>query len=378
MNINEISTPAYICELGKLRKNLEILRTVGENSGAKVLCALKGFAFSLVMDEVSKYLWGVSASGLGEARYASKLVKGEIHTYSPAFKENEIDEILQISNHVVFNSYNQWQKYRDLALNSGKECGVRVNIETSFAPIEEYNPCGKFSRLGVTLANFERDFTDLDGISGLHFHALCEESAENFAIVLKEFEKKFAKYFSKLKWVNFGGGHHITKYGYNVALMTELLRDFRQKYGLEVYIEPGEAVGWECGYLVASVLDIVDNGAKIAVLDTSAEAHMPDTVLMPYRPALRGESENGAYKYRFGGNTCLAGDIVGLGINPEYSLDKPLKIGDRVIFEDQIHYTIVKNTTFNGIKLPNLYLVDDKGEILKSKFFDYDEYERRN
>ena len=384
MKIDEISTPAYVCEEQKLVKNLEILRGVGERSGAKILCALKGFAFSFAMPYVGKYLWGATCSGLHEAKFAAEFIKnGEIHTYSPAFKEDDLDEILKISNHVVFNSAAQWQKYRAKALATGASCGLRLNPQTSFAPKDAYNPCGSFSRLGMSLEALQRailqDGEFLRGISGLHFHALCEESAQSLERVLEVFEAKFGKYFDGLKWLNFGGGHHITRVGYDVELLIDLIKKFREKYEVEIYLEPGEAVGWECGYLVASVLDIVENGAKIAILDASAEAHMPDTVLMPYRPAVRGESKSGKFSYRFGGNTCLAGDVVGLESGqPEYKFDAPLNIGDRVIFEDQIHYTIVKNTTFNGIKLPDLVLADERGEVLMIKKFGYDEYARRN
>ena len=384
MKIDEISTPAYVCEEEKLVKNLEILRGVGERSGAKILCALKGFAFSFAMPYVDRYLWGATCSGLHETKFAAEFIKnGEIHTYSPAFKEDDLDEILKISNHVVFNSAAQWQKYRAKALATGASCGLRLNPQTSFAPKDAYNPCGSFSRLGMSLEALQRailqDDEFLRGISGLHFHALCEESAQSLERVLKVFEAKFGKYFDGLKWLNFGGGHHITRAGYDVELLIDLIKKFREKYEVEIYLEPGEAVGWECGYLVASVLDIVENGAKIAILDASSEAHMPDTVLMPYRPAVRGESKSGKFSYRFGGNTCLAGDVVGLESGqPDYKFDAPLNIGDRVIFEDQIHYTIVKNTTFNGIKLPDLVLVDEREEVLMIKKFGYDEYARRN
>lgn len=408
MNINEIKTPAYVCEKDALLRNLELLKSVGETSGAKILCALKGFAFSLAMPYIGEFLRGATCSGLFEAKYANDLIKGglsenmqkmgnknykniEIHTYSPAFKDDDMDEILQISNHVVFNSFSQWKKFRQKALQSGVKCGLRVNPQTSFSPVENYNPCGKFSRLGITIENFKNALNTenslLDGISGLHLHALCEESSEHLQTVMREFEMQFGEFIPRMKWINFGGGHHITKKGYNVELLVKILKDFSQKWGVEVYIEPGEAVGWQCGYLVASVLDIVENGVKIAILDTSAEAHMPDTVLMPYRPSVRGEIlscdkklKNGEiFSYRFGGNTCLAGDIIGLESGePLYCFEKPLKIGDRIIFEDQIHYTIVKNTTFNGIKLPDLYLIDKNGEILDSKIFGYDEYKRRN
>ena len=384
MKIDEIKTPAYVCEEAKLIANLEILKEVADESGAKILCALKGFSFSFAMPYIAKYLSGATCSGLHEAKFAKEFIGcGEIHTYSPAFKDDDMNEILQISDHIVFNSHAQWQKYRSKALESGVKCSLRINPQTSFSPTDAYNPCGKFSRLGITKENFLKainaDSEFLKGIWGLHFHALCEESSESLAKVLAKFEADFGEFIPQMHHINFGGGHHITKKGYNRELLINLIKEFRTKYGVEVYLEPGEAVGWECGYLIASVLDIVENGEKIAILDTSAEAHMPDTVLMPYRPAVRGESKDGKFAYRFGGNTCLAGDIVGLEAGePEYKFNKPLQIGDRVIFEDQIHYTIVKNTTFNGIKLPDLVLVDESGEILKIKKFGYDEFSRRN
>ncbi|WP_169941187.1 carboxynorspermidine decarboxylase [Campylobacter sp. RM15925] len=375
--LNTIKTPAYVCEEALLRKNLELLKRVKDESGAKILVALKGFALSGVMDIVSEYLDGATCSGLHEAKFANDFVKGEIHTYSPAFKDEEFDEILAISKHVVFNSFNQWKKFKDKALKSGVECGLRVNPESSVAPTDMYNPCGRFSRLGITAKNFRADL--LDGITGLHFHALCEESAESLETVLMAFEEKFGEFIPKMKWINFGGGHHITRKDYNIELLINLIKNFRAKYGVEVYLEPGEAVGWQTGFLISSVLDIVENEKNIAILDTSAEAHMPDTILMPYRPAVRNESKNGKFSYRFGGNTCLAGDIVGIDAgNAEYKFDEELKIGDRVIFEDQIHYTIVKNTTFNGIKLPDLLLLTKDGEIKTLREFGYEEYKRRN
>ncbi|QKG30099.1 carboxynorspermidine decarboxylase [Campylobacter sp. RM16187] len=375
--LNTIKTPAYVCEEALLRKNLEILKRVKDESGAKILVALKGFALSGVMDIVSEYLDGATCSGLHEAKFAKDYIKGEIHTYSPAFKDEDIDEILDISKHVVFNSFNQWQKFKDKALGKGAICGLRVNPESSVAPTDMYNPCGKFSRLGITAKNFRADL--LDGITGLHFHALCEESAESLETVLMAFEEKFGEFIPKMKWINFGGGHHITRKDYNVDLLIKLVKNFRQKYGVEVYLEPGEAVGWQCGFLISSVLDIVENEKNIAILDTSAEAHMPDTILMPYRPAVRGESKSGKFSYRFGGNTCLAGDIVGIDAGEaDYKFDSELKIGDRVIFEDQIHYTIVKNTTFNGIKLPDLLLLKENGEIKTIRKFGYEQYKDRN
>ena len=375
--LSKIKTPAYVCEEAKVRANLEILKRVKDESGAKVLVALKGFAFSGVMGLVGEYLDGATCSGLHEAKFAAKYVRGEIHTYSPAFKDEDIGEVLSLSKHVVFNSFAQWAKFKVKALAAGVTCGLRVNPELSVAPTDAYNPCGRYSRLGITRANFDADA--LDGITGLHFHALCEESSQSLETVLMAFEEKFGEFIPRMKWVNFGGGHHVTKEGYDVDLLINLIKNFRAKYGVEVYIEPGEAVGWQTGFLAASVLDFVQNEKTIAILDVSAEAHMPDTVLMPYRPAVRGESKGGKFSYRFGGNTCLAGDIVGLDAGePEYKFDAPLSVDDKVIFEDQIHYTIVKNTTFNGIKLPDLLLLKENGELVTVREFGFEEYERRN
>ncbi|WP_169764089.1 carboxynorspermidine decarboxylase [Campylobacter mucosalis] len=377
MTLEQLKTPAYVCEEAKVRKNLELLKYVKDQSGAKILVALKGFAFSGVMPLVSQYLDGATCSGLYEAKFAKKYVGGEICTYSPAYKDDEIDEILSISSDVIFNSFNQWAKFKDKALSFGVSCGLRVNPEISVSPVEAYNPCGRFSRLGVTRANFNPEL--LDGISGLHFHALCEESAKSLELVLAEFERKFGEFIPKMKWINFGGGHHITREGYDVELLIALIKNFKQKYNVDVLLEPGEAVGWQTGFLISSVLDIVQNEKNIAILDVSAEAHMPDTVLMPYRPAVENESKNGKFEYLLGSHTCLAGDIVGLEAgDSEYRFDNELKIGDKVIFKDQIHYTIVKNTTFNGVKLPNLALLKEDGDIKIIREFGFNEYESRN
>jgi carboxynorspermidine decarboxylase len=367
----DIRTPVYILEEKKLGENLKLLKQVQDKSGAKILLALKGFAFSASFDLVKKYLHGCCASGLHEAKLAFEMQK-EVHTYSPAFKEDEIDEILSLSNHVVFNSFKQWHKYKEKAI--GKvSCGLRVNPEVSASPTDMYNPCAKFSRLGITKKEFKDEL--IDGIEGLHFHALCEQDADALELVLKGFEEKFGHLIPKMKWINFGGGHHITKKGYDVKKLITLIKEFKSRYDVEVYLEPGEAVGWQTGYLLSTVLDIVHNEMDIAILDTSAEAHMPDTILMPYRAEVRGAAKAGEKKhtYRLTGNTCLAGDIMG-----DYSFDKPLRVGDKIIFEDQIHYTIVKNTTFNGIKLPDLAIQREDGSLEVVKEFGYKEYRERN
>ncbi|MBX2078842.1 carboxynorspermidine decarboxylase [Campylobacter peloridis] len=375
-------TPAYIVEEAKLRKNCELLAKVGEQSGAKILLALKGFAFSGTMDIVGEYLSGCTCSGLWEAKYAKEFMDKEIHTFSPAFKDDEIDEIIKLSNHLVFNSFNQFNKYKEKA--KIKSIGLRVNPEISVAPKELYNPCGRYSRLGIRAIDFENE--NLDGVSGLHFHALCEESAHSLELVLNAFENKFEKYIKKMKWVNFGGGHHITKKGYDIQKLINLCKNFADKYGVQVYLEPGEAVGWQCGTLVASVVDIVDNEKQIAILDTSSEAHMPDTIIMPYTSEIlnarilssrdgerNSDLKENEFAYLLGGNTCLAGDIMG-----EYAFKEKLNIGQKIVFLDQAHYSIVKNTTFNGIKLPNLMLLDKKENLSMIREFDYKNYSKRN
>ncbi len=370
----KIDTPVYICEEKLLEKNLIILDDIQKQSGVKIILALKGFAMWSTFELVSKYLKGCTASGLHEAQLAKECFNGEVHTYSPAYKEEDIKEIAKISNHIVFNSPNQLFKYKDIVKNINPKISLslRINPEVSASPKDIYNPCGLYSRLGTTLDNFDEDV--LEYIDGLNFHALCEQDVDALEDVLIVFEKNFSKYFNKLKYINFGGGHHITKKDYDVEKLINIIKTFREKYNLEVYLEPGEAVAWETGYLVSTVLDIVDNGIKVAILDTSAEAHMPDTLAMPYRADVRGGGEIGKkkYTYRLGGNTCLAGDIMG-----DYSFDKHLRVGDKVIFEDQIHYTFVKSTTFNGIKLPSLAILRKSGELEIMKEFGYEDYKGR-
>jgi len=371
--LDDIQTPAYVCEEILLEQNLTLLKEVSERSGATILLALKGFAFKALAPLVDKYLSGCTCSGLHEAKFANEYFKGTIHTYSPAYKEEDIDEVIELSDHLIFNSFNQWEKYKHKAIGK-TSCGLRLNPEVSSSPVDLYNPCGLYSRLGITKENMQYD--KLKGIEGLHFHALCEQDANALEEVLRGFEKRFGDLIPRMKWVNFGGGHHITREGYDVEKLIKIINDFRARYdGIKVYLEPGEAVGWQTGPLVASVLDIVHNGMDIAILDISAEAHMPDTLAMPYRAAIRGAGDIGEkpHLYRLGGPTCLAGDIMG-----DYSFDEPLKIGDKLIFEDMIHYTIVKNTTFNGVKLPDLAVLHRDGSYEVTSHFGYEEYKRRN
>ena len=375
MDLNSSSllpSPCYVCEEELLENNLKLLKKVQEEADIKILLALKGFAMFSTFDMCKKYLKGCCASGLNEAILAKEEFGLEVHTYSPAFKPNEFDEIVKISNHIVFNSFNQLELYKD-KINSNNSIGIRVNPEVSTVDVDLYNPCGTYSRLGTTISNFPKELPKI--INGLHFHALCEQNIDALELVLAKFEENFSKYFSQLKWLNFGGGHHITREDYDVERLINVLRQFKSKYPhLTLYMEPGEAVGWKTGYLEATVLDIVDNGMQIAILDTSAECHMPDTLAMPYRAQIRGAGEafEKKYTYRFGGNTCLAGDIIG-----DYSFDQQLKIGDKIILEDMIHYTMVKTTTFNGINLPSIAIKKKDGNFKVIRNYGYESYKDR-
>jgi carboxynorspermidine decarboxylase len=375
IDFSKVPTPCYVCEEALLERNLKILDRVQKESGAKILLALKGFAMWSTFDLVGKYLCGTSASGLHEAKLGREEMNKEVHTYSPAFKEEEIEEIARLSDHLVFNSPQQVRRFlkKAKAANPALSCGIRVNPEFSSAPVDLYNPCGLYSRLGTTIANFDPEI--LDHLDGLHFHALCEQNVDALEGVLAAFEEKFGRFIPRMKWINFGGGHHITRKDYDVDRLIEVIRDFRERYnGVTVYLEPGEAVGWQTGPLVASVLDIVHNDMDIAILDVSAEAHMPDTLAMPYRAEVRGAGEAGEkpYTYRLGGNTCLAGDIMG-----DYSFDKPLKVGDKIVFEDQIHYTMVKTTTFNGVQHPSIAIWTKENELKIVREFGYEDFKRR-
>ncbi len=375
IDFSKLPSPCYLCEESLLENNLKILDRVQKESGAKIILALKGFAMHATFPLVGKYLQGCTASGLHEAKLAREEMDKEVHTYSPAFKEDEIEEIASISDHIVFNSPVQLFRFEKKVkeVNPKISISLRVNPEYSESPVDLYNPCGLYSRLGTTKANFDEKV--LEYIDGLNFHALCEQDVSALEGVLKAFESKFGSYIDKMKYINFGGGHHITRKDYDVDRLIEVIRLFKARHNdVEVYLEPGEAVGWQTGVLAATVLDIVDNGMKIAILDTSAEAHMPDTLAMPYRAEVRGAGQPNekSYTYRLGGNTCLAGDIMG-----DYSFDKELSVGDKIIFEDQIHYTFVKNTTFNGIKLPALAIWTKEDKLSIVKEFGYKDYKER-
>lgn len=369
-----LPSPCWLLDEKKLKSNMRIIEHIKTQSHAKVLLALKGYALWQSFPLIKPYLDGCCASGLHETQLAHEEFGKEVHTYSPAFKEEEIEHIASISHHLVFNSPAQFKRFASKAkeTNPNISLGLRVNPEYSESPTQMYNPCGLYSRLGTTLLNI--DASVMEECEGLHFHALCEQSADALANVLVHFEEKFAEYIPQMKWINFGGGHHITRKGYDVEKLIQLIINFKAKYDVEVYLEPGEAIGWETGSLITTVLDIVHNGMDIAILDSSAEAHMPDTILMPYRAEVLGADKAGKkpHTYRLAGNTCLAGDIMG-----DYSFDMPLQSGDKIIFEDQIHYTMVKATTFNGIKLPCIAIQRLDGSVEVVREFSYEDFRDR-
>ncbi|MEG6613965.1 carboxynorspermidine decarboxylase [Pseudoclostridium thermosuccinogenes] len=375
IDFKSLPTPCYIVDEELLRKNLEILNSVQERTGCKILLAEKGFSMFSVFPLIGKYLKGITASSLFEARLGYEEMGKEVHIFSPAYIEEEFDEILRYCDHIVFNSFNQWNKYKDRVKNYKQkkiECGIRINPEYSEIETPIYNPCYENSRLGVTLANFRPD--ELDGIDGLHFHTMCEQGSDTLERTIKVVDEKFGKYIKNMKWINFGGGHHITRPGYDIETLVRCIMYFRDKYGVDVYLEPGEAVALNTGFLVAKVLDIMENGMKIAILDTSAACHMPDVLEMPYRPNIIDAGQPGEYPYtyRLGGLTCLAGDVIG-----DYSFKEPLKPGDRLVFCDMAHYTMVKNNTFNGVNLPSIVLNSEKEGIKVIRRFGYEDFKNR-
>ncbi len=444
----KLKKPCYILEEAKLKENLEILEAVKKQSGAKILLALKGFAFWSSFKMVAKYLDGITASGYYEARlgleeFRKYNKKAIISVFSPAFSSAEIRKIAPFANHIIFNSFNQMQKFRALIAKSARgakmpHIALRLNPLYSEVEPEIYNPCAKFSRLGITPSAFEAGLKNhsLKGVSGLHFHTHCEQNSDALERTLEAVERHFGKYIAQMEWINFGGGHHITRKDYDINRLVRVISRFRKKYGVEVILEPGEAIGWQCGVLVGEVVDIVRNGVDIAITNLSAATQMPDCLEMPYtpeilgakisnssltqssrefekssldrplvlshsdfpaqptnlaqdtriaddlnNPSLRGESmdspkqstKDNAHFYRLGCPSCLAGDIIG-----DYEFDSPLKIGDKIIIKDMIHYTIVKNNLFNGIPLPSLGILKKNGDFKIVRKFGYNDYKKRN
>lgn len=368
---SDVLTPAYIVDKRLLEDNLRLLAYVQKEADCKILGALKGFSMYHFFPLMGKYLAGITASSYNEARLGFEEMGKEVHIYSPAFIESEFYELLKICDHFVFNSFEQYKKYKDLVKSEGKECGIRINPEYSEIKTDIYNPCFTYSRLGVTLQNFDESL--LDGIDGLHFHTMCEQNSDTLERTIKVIEEKFGKYMHLMKWINFGGGHHITRKDYDIELLIKIIIYIKGKYNVEVYLEPGEAIALNTGFLVASVIDVIKNVMDIAILDASAACHMPDVIEMPYRPEIIGAGNPGEFEftYRLGGLTCLAGDVIG-----DYSFKEPLKAGDRLVFTDMAHYTMVKNNTFNGVNLPSIAIADKNGiEIVKS--FGYLDYKSR-
>ena len=374
MKFTELKTPCYVIDEQKLIKNLEILKSVQDRTGCKILLAQKAFSAFCVYPLMSKYLSGTTASGLYEAKLGHECFGKETHIFAPAFKENDFEEILKICGHIVFNSFSQLEKYRDKWQNADVSVGIRLNPEFSTQEGHEiYDPCAYGSRLGVTKANFRDDL--LDGVEGFHFHTLCEQNSDDLVSTFKAVEEKFGKYFYNAKWLNFGGGHHITRPDYDLATLENCITGTQEKYGVQVYLEPGEAWALNAGYLVTTVLDTLQNGdTSLAILDMSAACHTPDVIEMPYRPPLLDAGEPGEKPctVRLGGPTCLAGDVVG-----DYSFDAPLAEGDRLIFGDMAIYTTCKNNTFNGMPLPPIWAMDENGTCRELVRFGYNDFKMR-
>lgn len=380
-DIGKVKTPSFVIDEGLLERNLKILYDVKQRTGAKILLALKAYSSFSTFPLIKKFLDGVCASSPHEARLGREEFGKEVVVAAPAYTEEDIKELMKYSTCIIFNSFNQWRKFKKTVLSHGIECGIRINPECSSAPASLYDPCAPCSRLGVTSKNFEGNL--LQGVSGLHFHALCQQDATALEKVLKAAEANFGSHFSRMKWVNFGGGHHITKDGYDIDLLCKQIETFKKRYNVEVYLEPGEAIALNAGFLVASVVDIINNGMDIAILDTSAETHMPDVLAMPYTPQVIGarissqmnkkDKKNFPYVYRLGGLTCLAGDVIG-----DYAFPKKLSIGKKLVFTDMAIYSMVKTTTFNGVNLPSISVYNPKNKKLKIvREFGYEDFKNR-
>ena len=367
-----LKTPYYLIDEAALERNLKVLASVRKRAGVKILLAQKAFSAFDTYPLIAKYLDGTTASGLYEARLAhEEMPTRENHVFNPAFTEDEMRQIVKWCDHIVFNSVAQWKRFRNF--KGLPSAGLRVNPGYSEIEHDIYNPCVKGSRLGVPRKFVKAE--DLEGLEGLHFHTMCEQGADVLARTLPHFERKFGEFLPRMKWVNFGGGHHITKKGYDIALLVKTLRGFRKRHpNLEVYLEPGEAIALNAGTLVTSVREVFDYGTPIAILDASAECHMPDVIEMPYRPPVKGAGKPGEkrYTYRLGGPTCLAGDVIG-----DYSFARRLKSGDEVVFGDMAIYTMVKNNTFNGMPLPSIALRQKSGRIVLLREFGYEDFKGR-
>ena len=367
---NEVPTPSYLVYEELLEKNLKVLAEVAEDTGATILLAQKCFSMYHYYPLIGRYLAGTTASGIYEARLSQEEMGKENHVFKPAYEDEEIEQLASICDHIIFNSFSQWERFGTVAHLHGASCGMRINPECSTQDHAIYDPCAPGSRLGVKIADFRPDL--LAGLDGLHFHTLCEQGADALEKTLDAVEEKFGKYLHGMKWLNFGGGHHITRAGYDISLLKKLICRVQEKYDVAVYLEPGEAVALNAGFLVSEVLDVQAGGNVI--LGTSAACHMPDVIEMPYRPPVVGAGEAGekAHTYTLAGPTCLAGDTIGT-----YSFDVPLRIGDRIVFGDMAIYTMVKNNTFNGMPLPHIIAVSAQGEWDVVRSFGYDDFKMR-
>ena len=400
MKIDQLQTPCYVIDEKKMRENLEILKKVQEDTGCKILLAQKAFSGFALYPMIGKYLAGTTASGLFEARLGYEEMGKENHVFSPAYRTEDIEELDRICDHIIFNSTAQLKKFKEVC--TGASLGLRINPECSTQGDHAiYDPCAPGSRLGVTRENFDGEC--LKWIDGLHFHTLCEQNADDLAKTLEAVEEKFGSYLYKMKWLNFGGGHHITREDYDIETLEKCISHVRRKYDVQVYVEPGEAVALNAGYLVTTVLDKVENGITTLILDASAACHMPDVLEMPYTPPLRGglkisdmedeygidkdieidfdmdvkegiwkPAKNGRYRYRLSSYTCLAGDIIG-----DYQFGREINVGDRLVFEDMAIYSMVKNNTFNGIPLPDIAVMDESGECKVIRSFSYEDFKGR-
>ena len=368
-------SPCFLLDEARLEANLRLLSHVQDEAGCTIILALKAFSTWSAFPMVGRYLRGATASSLNEALLVhTELPDAQLHVYAPAYSPDEFAGILPLASHVTFNSFAQWQRYRGQveALPKRVSCGIRVNPEHAEVDVGVYNPCAPGSRLGVTRSQFRPEM--LDGIEGLHFHSLCESGADQLERTLAAFEASFGEFLPRMKWVNFGGGHLITRSDYDWQKLIHLVQQFRARWGVEVILEPGEAIGWRTGWLVATVLDVGENQMPFALLDVSVSAHMPDCLEMPYRPMILGSGLPGekAHTYRLGGNTCLAGDVAG-----DYSFDQPLQVGDRLVFDDMIHYTMVKTTFFNGVKHPDIAHRAPDGQVCVVRKFGFQDFKGR-
>ena len=371
----DVPSPCYIVHEGLLDRNLSILDSVQQRTGATIILALKGFAMFSAFPQIRRHLRGTTASSLNEARLGFEEFGGDVHVYAVAYLDEEFDELLQMASHITFNSFSMWERFKARALAAARPVryGIRINPEYSEVKVALYNPCGPGSRFGMTAARFEG--VDLESISGLHFHTMCEQNADTLERTLDALLPKFGPILDRMEWLNMGGGHHITRADYDVDRLCRNIERVREAYGLKVILEPGEAVALNTGFLVASVVDLFENdGVRLAILDASATAHMPDVLEMPYRPTILEADEPGvkAHTYRLGGLTCLAGDVIG-----DYSFDRPLALGQKLVFTDMAHYTMVKNTTFNGVPLPAIALYNPEDGVRVVRRFGYEDYRNR-